>query len=290
MLIGGLQKLTLVDYPGKVAATVFTCGCNFRCPFCHNPELVIPQEISRQPKISPEEVLGFLRERVGQLDGVCVTGGEPTIQDDLPDFIAKIKELGFLVKLDANGSRPAMLERLLVGGLLDYVAMDIKAPLDSLKQANGYHGFRACPTIPVMARNGAERNDEAISANIDVDCRVAPLRCAPRDDEDEGHGYDKLAGVAVDLDKIRKSVKMIMNSGVDYEFRTTVIKNFHAEKDLLSIAESLRRAKKYFLQPFSYRGKVVGAEFRGATSLSSEELRQIAEKCEQFVQKCEVRD
>lgn len=122
-MIAGLQKMTLLDYPGKVACTIFTQGCNFRCPFCHNSDLLGKE--GPEP-ISEETLLAFLKKRVGLLDAVCITGGEPTLQKDLPDLIRKIKDLGYLVKLDTNGSRPDMLKGLVEEGLLDYVAMDIK--------------------------------------------------------------------------------------------------------------------------------------------------------------------
>ncbi len=128
MKLGGIEKLTLIDYPGKVAATVFTLGCNFRCPFCYSSELVIPEKIKKQPLVSEEAFFNFLDERKGKLEGVVICGGEPTFHKDLPDFIKKIKEKGFLVKLDTNGSNPAMLNQLIKDGFLDYVAMDVKAP------------------------------------------------------------------------------------------------------------------------------------------------------------------
>ena len=137
MVFGGIQKLTLIDYPGQVAATVFTVGCNFLCPYCHNPELVDPQKIKNQPRISEQEILDFLATRQGLLEGVCLTGGEPTLFADLPEFIKKIKEMGFLVKLDTNGSSPQMLEKLLADNLVDFMAMDIKAPLEKYKKIVG---------------------------------------------------------------------------------------------------------------------------------------------------------
>lgn len=137
MILGGLQKLTLIDYPGKIAATVFTVGCNFYCPFCHNPELVDPQKIKKQPKISEKDFFKFLASRQGMLEGICITGGEPTLYRDLPDFIRKIKNLGFLVKLDTNGTNPIMLEKLLTANLIDFLAMDIKAPLEKYKKVVG---------------------------------------------------------------------------------------------------------------------------------------------------------
>lgn len=127
MIIKGLQKQTIIDYPGKIACTIFTFGCNFRCGFCHNPELVIDDG---RPEIKKEEILEFLKNRKGFLDAVCITGGEPTLNEDLPEFISKIKELGFLVKLDTNGTNPEMLKELIEKKLVDYIAMDIKAPLE----------------------------------------------------------------------------------------------------------------------------------------------------------------
>lgn len=137
MLLGGLQKLTLIDYPGKVAATVFTVGCNFRCPFCHNPELVFPNFGGLTGSFSEEEFFAFLKKRQGKLEGICITGGEPTIQKDILDFMAKIKKLGFLVKLDTNGSRPDVLKQALDRNLVDFVAMDIKNCLEKYNETNG---------------------------------------------------------------------------------------------------------------------------------------------------------
>jgi pyruvate formate lyase activating enzyme len=129
MEFGGIEKTTLIDYPGRVAATIFLLGCNFRCPFCYSAELVLPEKIKEQPKISKKEILDFLKERRELLEGIVICGGEPTIHGKLPDFIRKIKDLGYSVKLDTNGSNPEMLKRLIDGKLIDYVAMDIKAPL-----------------------------------------------------------------------------------------------------------------------------------------------------------------
>ena len=123
MDISGIQKMTLLDFPGKCACTVFLAGCNLRCPFCHNASLVLDNP---EPAMTEEEFFGFLKKRRGLLDGVCITGGEPTLRKDLPDFIGQIKAMGYLVKLDTNGSNPAMLGKLLEEKLLDYVAMDIK--------------------------------------------------------------------------------------------------------------------------------------------------------------------
>ena len=134
MIIKGFQKLTLLDFPGRMACTVFTSGCNFRCPFCHNASLVLGDEGQR---ISEEEIFDFLESRRGRLSGVCITGGEPTLMPDLEDFIRKIRSMGYLVKLDTNGYRPDVLERLMVGGLVDYVAMDIKNSRESYARTAG---------------------------------------------------------------------------------------------------------------------------------------------------------
>lgn len=128
MLIGALQKTTLIDYPGRISAVVFTQGCNFRCPFCHNPELVDPDLFT--PPIPAEEVLAFLAKRRGLLDALVVTGGEPLLHADITDFLQRVKAMGFLVKVDTNGSRPGVLAEILTRGLVDYIAMDIKAPLE----------------------------------------------------------------------------------------------------------------------------------------------------------------
>jgi pyruvate formate lyase activating enzyme len=137
MLLGGLQKLTLIDYPGKVATTVFTVGCNFRCPFCHNPELVFPDFGGATGSFSENDFFNFLKKRQGKLEGVCITGGEPTIQKDLLAFMAKIKKMNYLVKLDTNGSRPDVLKQALDKNLVDFVAMDIKNCLDKYSRTNG---------------------------------------------------------------------------------------------------------------------------------------------------------
>lgn len=140
MRIHGFQKTTLLDYPGHVAATVFVGGCNFRCPFCHNGQLVL--DAAGQPVIPEEEVLAYLKKRRGVLEGVCITGGEPTLQEDLAVFIRSLKDLGYLVKLDTNGYRPEVLGYLLQEGLLNYVAMDIKATSKKYSLAAGMSAFQ----------------------------------------------------------------------------------------------------------------------------------------------------
>jgi len=151
MIIGGLQKFSLLDYPGRVSAIIFTKGCNFRCQFCYNPMLVWPIEVSKSkyahlkngeqqkvhPTINQDELFVFLKSRAGKLDAVVLTGGEPCLQKDLPEFIRKIKALGFLVKLDTNGSHPEVLAKLIKEKLVDYIAMDLKAPENKYKEVTG---------------------------------------------------------------------------------------------------------------------------------------------------------
>jgi pyruvate formate lyase activating enzyme len=135
MLIGGLLKFSLIDYPGKVAAVIFTQGCNYRCPFCHNSELVLPERFN--PQINVDDVMSFLTQRKGQLQGIVITGGEPTLHPDLKSFIRRIKDLGFLVKLDTNGSRPEVLREIFEEKCVDLVAMDIKSSLSGYCKATG---------------------------------------------------------------------------------------------------------------------------------------------------------
>ncbi len=232
MIIGGLQKTTLIDYPGKVACTVFLAGCNFRCPWCYSSELVLPEKIKKQPRISEKEFFRFLRGKKGLLDGVVLCGGEPTLNNDLPEFIKKIKGLGFLVKLDTNGSRPDMLKKLIGKKLLDYIAMDIKAPL--------------------------------------------------------GIKYQKAIGVKVGLEDIRKSVEIIKRSGIDYEFRTTVVPGIHAKKDVIQIAKDISPAKAYFLQNFRAE-KNLDPKFKKIRSYPKTFLEEIKKEISGFFEVCRVR-
>jgi pyruvate formate lyase activating enzyme len=229
MRIGGLQKFSLIDYPGKTCAIIFTIGCNFRCKYCHNPELVIPEQYIKD--IPTEEILDFLKKRKDKLDAVCITGGEPTLHPDLIDFIQKIKDMGFLVKLDSNGSNPEVLKKIIDKKLVDYIAMDIKSPL----------------------------ND-----------------------------YEKIMCWKIPADKLEKSIKLIMNSGIDYEFRTTITKELTSKKDLEEIAKTIKGAKKYYLQKF-IPTKTNDKEFMKATTYSDKELKELAEKLVKYVNFCGVR-
>ncbi len=151
MIIGGLQRLTLIDYPGRLAATVFLVGCNLKCPWCYSSELVLPERIKKQPKITEKELFSFLKERQDLLEGIVICGGEPTINKELPSFIKKIKKLGYLVKLDTNGSNPRMLEKVI--DLVDYVAMDIKLPREKYFKVLGIKPEKINKSIEILKKN-----------------------------------------------------------------------------------------------------------------------------------------
>jgi len=168
MKIGGLEHLTLIDYPGKVATTVFTIGCDFRCPYCYSPEIVIPEKIKNQPTIPEREFFDFLDGRKGLLEGVVICGGEPTIHQDLSDFVKKIKEKGFLVKLDTNGSNPKVLDDLIRNKLIDYVAMDIKGPKEKYGLMTGLNNQWSSAIMEKI-----ERSIEILKgSNIDYEFRT----------------------------------------------------------------------------------------------------------------------
>ncbi len=177
MRIGGLQKLTLLDYPGKVACTVFLSGCNLRCPYCHNPGLVLPEQ-SEGSEIPEAEVLPFLERRKGKLDGVCITGGEPTLQPELPEFLEKLRRLGYAVKLDTNGTNPDMLEALAQEGLLDYAAMDIKNSPDRYAET--------CGGVDLL---GPVKRSAALLMAGAVDYEFRTTVCAPL------HTPEEMAGI-----------------------------------------------------------------------------------------------
>ena len=216
MRIGGIQKLTVQDYPGKVACIVFTEGCNFRCPFCHNGDLVLP---GRLPDgLEYADLLAFLTKRAGLLDGLVISGGEPLMQPDAERLARDAKALGYAVKLDTNGSFPDRLLYFIEEGLVDYVAMDVKN---------------------------------------------APSR------------YAETVGLpSFDLRPINRSVSLLLENRVPYEFRTTVVKEFHDLKDLLELARWIQGAEKYFLQGFEDAESVIQ---KGLTAYSQAELDGFAE-------------
>ncbi len=228
MQFSGFQKLTLLDYPEKVACTLFTAGCNLRCPFCHNAALVT--HIDNTNFFTEEYVLDYLKKRTGVLDGVCITGGEPLLHKELPEFIAKVKALGFLVKLDTNGSYPDLLENLINSGNIDYVAMDIK--------------------------NCKEKYP------LTADCTQE------------------------DLANVEKSVELLKQKKIDFEFRTTVVKEYHTVDDIKKIAEWIKGAEKYFLQNFIDSGDVI----KNNLSACDRETLDLMRVCAQdMIPKVEIR-
>lgn len=209
MNICGYQKTTLLDYPGHVAATVFTGGCNFRCPFCHNSDLIL----NPTTLISEEEIFSFLKKRKNILTGICITGGEPTLQPDLPAFIKKVRSLDFKIKLDTNGYRPDVIFELLNENLLDYIAMDIKS---------GYSN------------------------------------------------YSKVCGINnLNMEIIKNSISIIESSGIDYEFRTTVVEEFHSQQDFIEIAQMISSNSPYYIQSFKDSGNILVS---GLSSCNTETL------------------
>lgn len=192
MIVCGFEKFSMVDFDEKIACTVFTGGCNFRCPFCHNGALVVGNVKAQE--IDIQGVFDYLKKRKGLVDAVCVTGGEPTMHKDLPDFLREVRSLGYATKLDTNGTNPQMLDYLIAKGLVDYVAMDIKNSVSKYPQTIGTDG--------------------------------------------------------VNIADILKSVEILKNSGIDCEFRTTIIDEFHTADDMREIAEWISGAKRYYMQKY----------------------------------------
>lgn len=230
MIIGGFQPVTLLDYPQKVAAIIFTSGCNMRCPFCYNYKLVLPEHINQEIFFDEQQILTFLKNRRRYLDGLVITGGEPTVQKDLADFLLKVKELNYSVKLDTNGLLPEVLNQLISQKLIDYIAMDIKGPIDD--------------------------------------------------------NYYQYSGVN-QLLNIKNSIKIIMNSGLPYEFRTTLAKGLHSLDDAVKIAQEITGAQLYFLQMFKDE-PTLDSQVK-FSSFTLEEMEQIRLQCEKFVNKCLIR-
>ena len=226
--ICGLNKTTLLDYPGHVAATVFLGGCNFRCPFCQNGDLVLKPE--GQPAVEKEEVMAFLRKRKGVLTGVCITGGEPTIERGLAELIEEVKNIGYLVKLDTNGYCPEVIRKLTEKGLVDYIAMDIKNDLKKYGETVGIQG--------------------------------------------------------IDAGRIMDSIRWIINGKMDYEFRTTVVKELHGREDMSAIGKAIKGAKAYFLQGYLESGGVIAPGFH---AYGKEEMEELAEWVKPFVPNVQLR-
>ena len=224
----GLQKLTLLDYPGSMAATVFTGGCNFRCPFCHNRGLVFLNE--NDSEISQDDIIDYLSMRNKVLDGVCITGGEPLLHPGIKDFISKVRNLGLKVKLDTNGSNFEALKNLIEEKLVDYVAMDIKNSVDKYSRTIGLDNF--------------------------------------------------------DMSEVEKSKNYLLENHVDYEFRTTVVKEYHEIKDFEEIGKWIKGAKHYYLQNFEDHGNCI---LEGLNAVDVVDLKKMKEVIEPYVEYVKIR-
>lgn len=222
----GISKLSLLDYPGKMSAILFTRGCNFRCPFCHNGLTLLENSSEEIPF---EEILEFLRKRKGVLDGVVISGGEPTLMPDIKEKIIAIRELGYSIKLDSNGTNPDILEDLIKLKLVDFVAMDIKNSLEK---------------------------------------------------------YSFTTDSEVKLMNIRKSINILQDSGIDYEFRTTLVKEFHGEEDILKIGELLKGSKALYLQQFKVSDGVLNKNLHPVDEDLANKFKNILEK---YINKVELR-
>ncbi len=225
MLIGGIQKLSLVDYPSKTSITVFTAGCNMRCGWCHNAELVLPEYFG--PSLNQDEVLAFIKSRIGLVESITISGGEATLQPDLVDFIKQVKAMGFLVKLDSNGMTPWILKPILNQKLIDFIAIDIKN---------------------------------------------SPAK------------YSKTAGVDIDINSLKTSIKMIKDSGIKHEFRTTLVKSLHEIEDFEAIGELISqngKADRYALQHFR-PGKTIDPAFADGDTLSEADFKFLQQKMQQY--------
>ena len=227
--IKGLQKTSLIDYPGKVVCTIFLAGCNFRCPYCQNPDLI--EAPDKLPTIKEEEIIDYLKKRRKWLDGICISGGEPTIHKELVIFIERIKKENFLVKLDTNGANPAMIKELLDKNLVDFIAMDIKTSLDK---------------------------------------------------------YDDAAKVSVNKKDVQKSIALIRNSGIDYEFRSTILPRLHSEEDIKKIGEWLNGSKKFVLQQFRPR-ICLDKSYEKEKPFSKQEMETFKKLLDNYFDKVEIR-
>lgn len=225
MTIAGYQKLTLLDFPEHVATTIFLAGCNLRCPFCHNVELI--ENVDKIVPCDEKEIMDYLIERKGKIEGVCITGGEPLINPDIYDLIKKIKDIGLLLKLDTNGYFPDRLKDLMSKNVIDYVAMDIKAGKSHYKD---------------VAKNDSE--------------------------------------------EYLKSIDILMNSNVPYEFRTTCVKGIHTENDFYEIRDMIKGAKKYFLQDYRSNEMIENLPF---SAFEEKELNVFKDIVKDYVERVEIR-
>lgn len=233
--IKGFNKYSLIEYPGKISAVIFLSRCNFRCPFCQNPDLVL--NYKSLPSINPEEIFNYLSLNKKWVDALSITGGEPTLHKDLPDFIKEIKKKNFLVQLETNGTNPQMMEELLKKNLINYVAMDVKAPLirDKYREVSGI--------------NTKENNL---------------------------------------FEKVKESIKILLNSKIDYEFRTTVVPALLNKEDIITLATQIKGAKKYALQQFVPQ-KTLNKDYEKVKPYPEGELKKIKEKIKSYFEICELR-
>jgi len=233
--IKGFNKFSLIEYPGKISAVIFLSRCNFRCPFCQNPDLVL--NYKGLPSINPEEIINYLSLNKKWVDALSITGGEPTLHKDLPDFIKEIKKRGFLVELETNGTNPRMMKELIKKHLINYVALDVKGPLirDKYREASGI--------------NAKENNL---------------------------------------FEKVKESIKILLNSEINYEFRTTVVHDLLSEEDIITMATQIKGAKNYVLQQFVPQ-KTLNKDYEKVKPYSKEELKKIKEKISHYFLNCQIR-
>lgn len=228
MVFYGLQKTTLLDYPGKVACTVFTGGCNFRCPFCHNAGLVL--DPSQNEVYTEEDILSFINKRKGILEGICITGGEPLLNKDIFGFLAKVRETGICIKVDTNGSFPDAIARIISEGLADYIAMDVKNTLDKYPETVGIPGF--------------------------------------------------------DTKSIEKSIAILLEGKIGYEFRTTTVKEFHRPEDFIQLCNTIAGAERYFIQAYKDSGDIIEG---GLHPLEDEQYKKCLEIAKSIIPSAKLR-
>jgi len=228
MRIGGFQKTSLLDYPEHISAIVWTVGCNFRCPFCYNTELVN----RNAEEFSQEEIFSYLKKRKDMLEALVISGGEPLQHDDIEQFCKKVKDIGYKIKIDTNGTFPDKLQNLIDKKLVDYVSMDVKAPVEK---------------------------------------------------------YDKLAGRKVDISKIKKTIKIIQDSNIDYEFKTTYVPDLLKKEDIANIADWLKGSKKFYLQQYKNDIPVISSELNTLSPYPREYVLETLEKVKPCFEFCDAR-
>jgi len=229
MRIGGFQKLSLIEYPGKISCVVFTIGCNLRCPYCYVPQLVLPEKMKGLKEIPKSEIFSFLEKNKGLNDAVVITGGEPTLQPDLRDFIRRIKEMDYLVAIETNGTNFEVLKLLIEEGLVDYVEMDIKNRLDF------------------------ERYNLTVGNVLTEEM----------------------------FENIKKSIELLLEDIVPYEFRTTLVREFHGIDDVVEIARAIKGARAYYLQNLKMGVETIGKE--RFTPVDGETLEEMIKRVSKFV-------